>query len=42
MTKQNTNLQINKFSFFKFCEKFVEKQKLPSLFLLEKIISIRE
>ena len=32
MIEFNTDLQTNKFYFFKLSEKIVDKQKLPSLF----------
>ena len=37
---KNSDLQINKFYFFKLSEKFVEKQKLQSLFVRKDISQV--
>ena len=38
LLNKNTDLQINKFHFFKLSEWFVEKQMLQRIFLQEKLI----
>ena len=38
LIKQNTELQIDKFQFFKVSEIFVEKQKFQRLYMEEKTL----